>query len=278
MLELSAAARVRLECLLHFVTHGQNVSVTARRFGIARSTMYKWLERADLSDSSSFEEQSRAPRRVPQPETDEATIALICGYRTREPLLSKETISERLKNEHGITLSASTVGRVIRRHGFYFADTPAHRAKRSEGKANGGYKAAALAVAVTGASLTFLPAKAHALEGSSYEIVPTLDPIGGTLEGTDFSIDGGTISDLSFTTTGGTYQTTPAGTASSSASSLASAPSSSQTSSSGQAGGGRRTIPIPDTWKGHFAAPSSSAASSLSSAVPPSFPSLPTTP
>jgi transposase len=271
--ELSAEARVRLECLLHYVTHGRNASVTARRFGISRATFYNWLKKADLQDTASLENRSKAPKHVPQPETDERTIALIRGYRTHEPLLSKEKISERLRAEHGIALSASTVGRVIGRHGFYFADTSAHRAKRDSAtdQREWGRQAAAIILAATGAGLLARPEPASALEGSTYQLQPILDAAGGTLDGSSFIINGGTLSDLSQVTEGAVFQITPQGitpSSSSSSTSESSSSSSSTTTEGGQTtGGGRRTIP---------AASSSSTAAEASSAG--SSPLLPAAP
>jgi hypothetical protein len=44
--------------------------------------------------------------------------------------MGKSAIQRELAEKHGITVSASTVGRVISRYGFFFADTPSHRQKR----------------------------------------------------------------------------------------------------------------------------------------------------
>ncbi|MBC7231161.1 MAG: helix-turn-helix domain-containing protein [Actinobacteria bacterium] len=44
MVDLSKEARVRLTWIGHYKKYG-NASVTARRFGISRSTLYKWVKR-----------------------------------------------------------------------------------------------------------------------------------------------------------------------------------------------------------------------------------------
>jgi hypothetical protein len=46
--------------------------------------------------------------------------------------MGKESVQEVLAREYSITLSASTVGRVIARNKFFFADTASHRQKRGE--------------------------------------------------------------------------------------------------------------------------------------------------
>ncbi|MDI6872894.1 MAG: helix-turn-helix domain-containing protein [Actinomycetota bacterium] len=43
-LDLSKEARVRLSWLAHYKKH-KNVSLTCRRFGISRNTLYKWVGR-----------------------------------------------------------------------------------------------------------------------------------------------------------------------------------------------------------------------------------------
>jgi len=57
-------------------------------------------------------------------------VALIRAIRQQHPLEGKRQISERLRYEHGVTVSHSTVGRVIERECLYFADTPLHWRKR----------------------------------------------------------------------------------------------------------------------------------------------------
>lgn len=130
-LELSRSARQRLHWFLFAALHGGNASLTCRHFGISRSTFLRWQKRFTPGNPSSLEEHSRRPHTVRQPETPKHIVALVEQYRKAEPLLSKEDIHERLEREHGITVSASTVGRIIARHGFFFADTPAHQRKRT---------------------------------------------------------------------------------------------------------------------------------------------------
>lgn len=127
--ELSPQALQRLRWFAFALEHRGNVSLTCRHFGIARSTFLRWAERFDVRDSSTLEEHSRRPHTVRQPETDDRVVARIRQMRETFPLLSKEQIVQRL-HEEGITVSASTVGRIITKHGFFFANTPSHKQKR----------------------------------------------------------------------------------------------------------------------------------------------------
>lgn len=130
VLELSRGARQRLQWFIYAATHDSNVSLTCRYFGISRSTFLRWMERFDAAHPETLEEQSRRSHHVRESETSEHAIALIKRYRTESPLMSKEQIEQELKTVHQVELSASTIGRVIAREGFFFADTPAHRRKR----------------------------------------------------------------------------------------------------------------------------------------------------
>jgi len=129
-MELSKNARMRLKWLKYAVEHNGNVSQTCRHFDIQRSTFYKWANAFNPDDPRSLEDQSSAPKNVRQPETDAHVVSLIREYRGRWPLLGKDEMRKRLQEEHGISISASTIGRTIRRNGFFFADTEFHRKKR----------------------------------------------------------------------------------------------------------------------------------------------------
>jgi len=128
--EMSHEAQLRLQWIAFHLTHGRNISLTARHFGIARSTFVRWMCRFDPHDPSVLEDHARSPLKVRVPETSGEAVALIEKYRRKEPMISKERICGRLWSEHHIILSSATVGREIRRHGFYFAQTPSHRGKR----------------------------------------------------------------------------------------------------------------------------------------------------
>ncbi len=132
VLELSRGAKLRLQWFIYAATHDNNVSLACRYFGVSRSTFLRWAERFDAAHPETLEEHSRRPHTVRESETSEHDIALIKRYRTEQPLMSKEDIAEELQKTHGINLSASTIGRVIAREGFFFADTAAHKQKRSQ--------------------------------------------------------------------------------------------------------------------------------------------------
>jgi len=131
-LGLNKAARIKLQWFLFYATHDENVSLTCRHFGIARSTFTRWFNRFDPRDERSLEEESRRPLNVRAPETDGAVIALVTELRRSHPMINKEEIQGRLQTA-GYTVSVSTVGRIITRNNLFFGNSPAHRRKRGEG-------------------------------------------------------------------------------------------------------------------------------------------------
>lgn len=129
--ELSDVAVQRLKWFQYNLEHDGNVSLTCRHFGISRSTYLRWAQRFDATDIRTLEEFSRRPHTVRLPETDTLTVEIIKKIRMQQPLLGKEVVTQILKQEHGITLSSSTVGRIIKRHSLFFAPTESHISKRS---------------------------------------------------------------------------------------------------------------------------------------------------
>lgn len=135
---LSDAAKERLQWIAHFIGNQGSMQGTCQHFGISRSTLHRWLERFDPADLSTLEEGTHAPHNVRQPSVPAHVVALIRAYRERWPLIGKEKVSRLILQEHGVTISPSSVGRVIDRECFYFANTPLHWRKRLEGKNSSG--------------------------------------------------------------------------------------------------------------------------------------------
>lgn len=129
--ELSDGAVQRLKWFQYNLEHDGNVSLTCRHFGISRSTYVRWAQRFDATDLRTLEESPRRPHTVRLPETDERTVELIRRIRTQQPLIGKMAVADMLQKEHGVTVSSSTVGRIIKRHGLFFGQTASHHNKRT---------------------------------------------------------------------------------------------------------------------------------------------------
>lgn len=130
--ELGQKEIQKLKWFSYLLEHDANVSLTCRHFGISRSTLLRWIARFDATNMRSLQDQSRRPHAVRTPETDQRTVRIIAEIRTCHPTIGKEQVREILQKQHGITLSPSTVGRIIHRHKLFFADTVSHRKKRQE--------------------------------------------------------------------------------------------------------------------------------------------------
>jgi len=114
---LSREARLRLSWMDHYVRHGTNASLTCRRFGISRDTFYRWWRRYDPHDLSTLEDRSRAPVARRESTTPIETVQLVLRLRDANPEWSKYKLSVVAARDHGVDVSASTVGRVLKRHG-----------------------------------------------------------------------------------------------------------------------------------------------------------------
>jgi putative transposase len=94
--------------------HGGNVSLTARRFGLSRSTIYVWLKRQEAHGLRGLEDRSRRPRRVRQPTWGADLEARVLRLREENACWGKDKITPILRRE-GVSVSVSMVGRILTR-------------------------------------------------------------------------------------------------------------------------------------------------------------------
>ena len=78
-----------------------NISELARRFGVSRKTIYKWLNRDDMDDRSRHPKSS--PKRTPQ-----AQEARILAARDDHPARGARKIAHVLRRDGGIILAPGT--------------------------------------------------------------------------------------------------------------------------------------------------------------------------
>jgi putative transposase len=112
--DLSHDARRRLAMLDWHRTHGGNVSLTARHFGVARPTVYRWLSRYDRFHLETLEDRSSAPRRRRRPTWTIEQLRAVRLVRERYPRWGKEKLAVLLRRD-GLRLSSSMVGRILGR-------------------------------------------------------------------------------------------------------------------------------------------------------------------
>lgn len=114
---LSREARRRLGWIEFYLRHGRNASLTCRHFAISRDTFYRWWNRYDPADLSCLESRSTAPRRRRRPTTAPEVERLVLRLRDANPEWSKYKLSVVARRDHGVTVSASTCGRILSRFG-----------------------------------------------------------------------------------------------------------------------------------------------------------------
>lgn len=112
--DLSRDARRRLAMLDWHRSHGQNVSLTARHFGVGRPTVYRWLRRYDRLHLETLEGHSSAPRRRRRPTWTIEHLRAVKAIRERYPRWGKDKLVILLRRM-GIILSTSMVGRILGR-------------------------------------------------------------------------------------------------------------------------------------------------------------------
>lgn len=116
---LSNEARRRVKWFDHYHQSG-NVSKTCRYFGISRKTFHKWKKRYSRYYLPTLEDKPRRPQRFRQSKIPMEQIFLVKRLRTKYPYYSKYKLSVILKRDHSVVLSASTVGRIIKKYSLFF--------------------------------------------------------------------------------------------------------------------------------------------------------------
>ncbi|MGB9791295.1 MAG: helix-turn-helix domain-containing protein [Thermacetogeniaceae bacterium] len=116
--DISKDAKIRLKFLEFGREHP--VTVTCRRFGISRSTYYRWKKRFNPNNLGNLENRSRRPKNVRKPAWSVELVERIRELREEYPRWGKAKLTVLLKVE-GFEVSESTVGRILsylKRRGF----------------------------------------------------------------------------------------------------------------------------------------------------------------
>jgi transposase InsO family protein len=113
---LTAAAHHRVKVLDWHEAHGANISKTARRYGLARTTLQRWVRRLARAGPVALNDHSRRPTHLRTPTTPQTVVATVVALRRAHPAWSKVKLARLLTRDHGQTVSASTVGRILKRH------------------------------------------------------------------------------------------------------------------------------------------------------------------
>lgn len=110
----SPNARRRLRWFDYYRSHGNNVSLTCRHFGIARPTFYTWKRRYDPKNLSSLEDRSSKPKRFRKPTWSLELAQAVLALRDKYPAWGKDKLVVLLRKEtRWKQVSTSMVGRIL---------------------------------------------------------------------------------------------------------------------------------------------------------------------
>ena len=111
-LDLSRAARLRLQWMDFYYGRGRNAALTCRHFGISRQTFYRWKRRYDPDHLATLEDGSHRPHRRRQPTWSPQLAEQVLRLRRQYPRWGKDKLVVLLARE-GCRVSTSMVGRML---------------------------------------------------------------------------------------------------------------------------------------------------------------------
>lgn len=115
--KLTQKAKHKLKVIDWHRAHDRNISLTARHFGLTRNTVRTWVTRFNEKGTLDLNDRSRRPKHQRVPTTPWKTVNEIVKLRKQYPAWSKYKIQAILKRKN-VVVSASTVGRVLKRKGL----------------------------------------------------------------------------------------------------------------------------------------------------------------
>lgn len=117
--DLSDEAKRRLGWIDWYNSHGCNVRLTCRHFGIAHRSFYRYYNRYKVQGLQGLESGPHRPHNLRTPTTPLAQIDLVRRLRKDNPEYSKYKLHVILKRDHKVIMSASTIGRIIKRYNLF---------------------------------------------------------------------------------------------------------------------------------------------------------------
>ena len=120
---LSKVAKLRLQWIDYYNSHGKNARLTCRHYGIAHRTFYRYYQRSIKQGLIGLESRSHRPSHVRQPLTPLPVLSIVRNLRKTNPEYSKYKLAVILKRDYGYSLSASSIGRIISRYDLFFNPT-----------------------------------------------------------------------------------------------------------------------------------------------------------
>jgi transposase len=108
----------------------RNVARTCRHFGISRQAFYRWKRRYEAQGSAGLWDQPRTPHRSPRATPRDVVSKML--YLRQQYHFGPAKIADYLKRFHQLSVSASSVHRLLSKHGLN--RLPANQKHRAHGK------------------------------------------------------------------------------------------------------------------------------------------------
>lgn len=118
--KLSREASARLEWMIYYERSGKNALLTARHYGIAPKTFWKWHKRFDEKDFSTLEERSRVPKRRRTRTITSQEEVRIVDLRRSHLRWGKEKLALAYIDRHREPMSAWKVQKTIEKYRLYY--------------------------------------------------------------------------------------------------------------------------------------------------------------
>ena len=118
--KLSKPALARLEWLIYYHRHGENALLTARHYGIAPKTFWKWKKRFSETDLSTLEERSRVPVRKRLRTITAQEEVRIVDLRRIFLRYGKEKLARVYFERYGEPMSSWKVQKTIEKYRLYY--------------------------------------------------------------------------------------------------------------------------------------------------------------
>ena len=113
--DISQEANRRLKWIDYYYSYDGNARLTCRHFDISPPTFYRWFNRYDPKNLKTLESRSHRPRDVRQPTYSSALVNAVLRIRETYPRWGKEKLAVLLQRDEDIQVSASMVGRILKR-------------------------------------------------------------------------------------------------------------------------------------------------------------------
>ena len=115
---ISEEAKQRLRVLDWLRAHDNNISLTSRHFGVTRETIGIWKKKLQMHGIGGLNNGSHRPKTLRTIVTSWLVVSEIVKLRKKYPAWSKYKIARILERDKNIIVSASTVGRVLKKKGL----------------------------------------------------------------------------------------------------------------------------------------------------------------